>query len=53
MLLSTRPNWMERPLNGLDKMYRLHKWSGITGLIFSISHWWFAKGTKWMVGGVG
>lgn len=50
MVLSTRPSWMERPLDGLDKMYRLHKWLGITGLIFSVVHWWFAKGTKWMVG---
>ncbi len=50
MLLAIRPIWMERPLNGLDKMYRLHKWLGITGLLFAVTHWWFAKGTKWMVG---
>lgn len=50
MLLAIRPVWMERPLNGLDKMYRLHKWLGITGLVFAVTHWWFAKGTKWMVG---
>ena len=50
MLLATRPRWMELPLNGLDKMYRLHKWLGIGGLVLSIVHWWFAKGTKWMVG---
>jgi predicted ferric reductase len=50
MLLAVRPVWIERPLNGLDKMYRLHKWLGITGLVFTVIHWWFAKGTKWMVG---
>lgn len=50
MLLATRPKWMESRLNGLDKMYRLHKWLGITGLLFSVLHWWWAKGTKWMVG---
>lgn len=50
MLLSVRPKWMERPLNGLDKMYRLHKWLGIGGLVFTVVHWWWAKGTKWMVG---
>jgi predicted ferric reductase len=50
MLLSVRPKWIERPMNGLDKMYRLHKWIGIAGLVFSILHWWWAKGTKWMVG---
>ncbi|BBM66226.1 ferric reductase [Vibrio alfacsensis] len=50
MLLATRVKWLERPLNGLDKMYRLHKWLGITGLVFSVLHWWWAQGTKWMVG---
>jgi predicted ferric reductase len=50
MLLAIRPIWIERPLDGLDKMYRLHKWLGITGLVFAVTHWWFAKGTKWMVG---
>jgi len=50
MLLATRPTWLEPPLGGLDKMYRLHKWLGITGLVFSCIHWWWAQGTKWMVG---
>ncbi len=50
MVLSVRPTWLERPLNGLDKMYRLHKWVGITGLVFAVLHWWLAQGTKWMVG---
>lgn len=50
MLLSVRPRWLERPFGGLDKMYRLHKWLGIGGLVFAVLHWWWAKGTKWMVG---
>lgn len=50
MLLALRPKFIEPYLNGLDKMYRLHKWLGISALVFSVSHWWFAKGTKWMVG---
>ncbi|WP_246804162.1 ferric reductase-like transmembrane domain-containing protein [Desulfosarcina cetonica] len=50
LLLAVRPKWMERPLKGLDKMYRLHKWIGITGLVVSILHWWWAQGSKWMVG---
>ena len=29
MLLAVRPMWLETRLGGLDKMYRLHKWSGI------------------------
>lgn len=50
MLLAIRPMWLERHFNGLDKMYRLHKWLGIGGLAVSILHWWWAQGTKWMVG---
>lgn len=50
MLLATRPIWLERYFNGLDKMYRLHKWLGIGGLVVSMLHWWWAQGTKWMVG---
>ncbi|MGF1735848.1 ferredoxin reductase family protein [Photobacterium satsumensis] len=50
MLLATRVKWLEPLFNGLDKMYRLHKWLGITGLVLSVLHWWWAQGTKWMVG---
>ncbi|MCM8594887.1 ferric reductase-like transmembrane domain-containing protein [Accumulibacter sp.] len=50
MLLALRPKWLEPWLDGLDKMYRLHKWLGVTGLVFSVVHWWWAQGTKWMVG---
>lgn len=50
MLLATRPRWLEPRLNGLDKMYRLHKWLGIIALVVSVLHWWWAQGTKWMVG---
>jgi predicted ferric reductase len=31
-------------------MYRLHKWLGIAALAAGVLHWWWAKGTKWMVG---
>jgi predicted ferric reductase len=48
MLLALRPRWLERHLDGLDKMYRLHKWLGITALTVSVLHWWFGQGTKWM-----
>jgi predicted ferric reductase len=49
-ILALRPRWLERHLDGLDKMYRLHKWLGIAGLVAAIVHWWWAQGTKWMVG---
>ena len=50
MMLALRPKWLEPHLDGLDKIYRLHKWLGITALVSSILHWWWATGTKWMVG---
>ncbi len=50
MLLALRPRWPERWLGGLDKMYRLHKWLGIGGLVLSVTHWLWAKGPKWAVG---
>lgn len=50
MLLAIRPIWPEPYLGGLDKMYRLHKWLGITALVVGLLHWWWAKGTKWIVG---
>ncbi|KAB0584725.1 ferric reductase [Ideonella dechloratans] len=48
MILATRPRWLETPLVGLDKMYRLHKWLGITALGVSVIHWWLGQGSKWM-----
>lgn len=50
MMLALRPKRLEPSLDGLDKMYRLHKWLGITALAVSILHWWWGQGTKWMVG---
>ena len=50
MVLALRSTWIEKRLGGLDKMYRLHKWLGITALVAAITHWWWATGTKWMVG---
>ena len=50
MLLALRPKWLEPTLDGLDKMYRLHKWLGVTALVVSVLHWWWAQGTQWMVG---
>lgn len=50
MILSMRPARIEPLLGGLDKGYRLHKWLGITGLVFSIIHWLFANAPKWAVG---
>lgn len=50
MLLAIRPVRLEPYLGGLDKMYRLHKWLGISGLVLSVSHWLLAVGPKWVIG---
>ena len=50
VLLALRPKWLEPRLNGLDKAYRLHKWLGITALVFAVIHWWLVAGTRWTVG---
>jgi len=38
-LLSIRPVWLETPLGGMDRVYRLHKWSGILAIGFGAAHW--------------
>lgn len=48
MMLALRSKRLEPHLDGLDKIYRLHKWLGITALVTSILHWWLGQGTKWM-----
>lgn len=39
MLLATRPRWLEGPLGGMDRVYRAHKWVGISAVIFAALHW--------------
>ena len=48
MVLATRPVFFEPWLGGLDKMYRLHKWLGISALVFAVSHWLWVEAPKWM-----
>ena len=50
MVLAVRPVLFETYLGGLDKMYRLHKWLGIAGLVLSISHWLMSEAPKWLTG---
>ncbi len=50
MILAIRPVFFEPYLGGLDKMYRLHKWLGITGLVFAITHWLWTQAPKWLSG---
>ena len=39
MMLATRPAWLERPLGGMDRIYRVHKWAGILAIGFAAAHW--------------
>ena len=41
MFLSIRPKWLEAPLGGMDRIYRLHKWSGILATLLAVTHWGF------------
>ncbi len=50
MILALRPRWPEAWLGGLDKMYRMHKWLGISALVVAVIHWLWAQGPKWAVG---
>lgn len=50
MLLAVRPIVFEPYVGGLDKMYRLHKWLGISALVTAISHWVISQGPKWLTG---
>jgi len=49
ILLAMRFTWVEDKLNGLDKVYRLHKWLGITALVFVLLHWLLFKVPRWFV----
>ncbi|NYT84586.1 ferredoxin reductase family protein [Pollutimonas harenae] len=49
VILSLRPVTVEPPLGGLDKMYRLHKWLGVTVLLMGVAHWLWIKAPKWAV----
>ncbi|WP_372881216.1 ferric reductase-like transmembrane domain-containing protein [Psychromonas sp.] len=49
MILALRLRPVERFTRGLDKSYRLHKWLGICCLVVATIHWFWAKGSKYMV----
>ena len=49
MLLALRPLWLEKRLGGLDKMYRLHKHTGIASGITIGLHWLIVKAGPWAV----
>jgi Predicted ferric reductase len=47
--MATRPRWLEQRLGGLDHLYQLHKWSGITAGSMVLLHWLLTKSPRWLV----
>lgn len=39
MVLATRPAWLDKPMGGMDQVYRLHKYAGIAAIITGALHW--------------
>jgi predicted ferric reductase len=48
LILASRPVVLEPFLGGLDKMYRLHKWLGISALVLALSHWLVKQVPGWL-----
>ena len=48
MLLALRLPWLERPLGGMDQVYRLHKWAGTGAAIAAIAHWGAKESDGWI-----
>lgn len=49
LLLALRPRWLEQRLGGLDRLYRLHKWSGITTGVLVTLHWGLTQLPGWLI----
>ena len=49
LMLAARPVLLEPLFGGLDKMYRLHKWLGITAMVMAIAHWVWTQAPQWLV----
>lgn len=49
LVMAVRPRWLEQRMGGLDHLYHLHKWSGITAGIAVLLHWAITKSPRWLV----
>lgn len=50
LMLAVRSIVLKPFLGGPDKMYRLHKWLGITGLVMVVLHWLGKQLPSWLTG---
>ena len=48
MLLALRLPSLERPLGGMDQVYRLHKWAGIGAGVTALAHWGAKESSGWI-----
>lgn len=48
LLLALRLPALERPLGGMDQVYRLHKWTGISAALTAILHWSAKESGGWI-----
>ena len=48
MLLALRPVWLEDYLGGLDRMYHIHKWTGIGAVLLGVVHWLIALSPRFL-----
>lgn len=49
MVLALRLPVVERMVGGLDRVYRLHKWMGISAVTLALMHWAMGQIPKWLV----
>jgi Predicted ferric reductase len=49
MVLALRLPVVERMVGGLDRVYRLHKWMGISAIVLALLHWGMGQIPKWLV----
>ncbi len=49
MVISVRIPWVNRRMQGLDKAYVVHKWTGIFATLLLLFHWLGEKGPEWLV----
>ncbi|AVP56366.1 ferredoxin reductase family protein [Pulveribacter suum] len=48
LVLALRLPWLERPLGGMDQVYRLHKWAGVGAALAAVAHWAAKESSGWM-----
>lgn len=48
MISALRPLWFDKFIGGIDKGYKLHKWSGIIAMVILAFHWMMHEIPRWL-----